>query len=91
MRILHDPATHRFVIHSREGNGELHYMIARPGVMDFYHVEVDPSIRNRGVASALVSAAFEYARDHHRQVIASCPYVRHWLVSNPQGDLLAPM
>ena len=92
MRILHDPTTHRFVVHAREGNGELHYAVREPGVMDFYHVEVDEQVRNRGMGSAIVGAAFEWAREHGQKVVPSCPYVRYWLQGHPEGrDVLFPM
>jgi predicted GNAT family acetyltransferase len=92
VRILHDPATHRFVIHAPEGDGELLYSLRQPGVMDFYHIGVDERVRNRGMGSALVGAAFQYAREHGNKVVPSSVYVRFWLERHPEArDTLFPM
>lgn len=64
----------RFV--AQEGGseiGELTYRL-RDGIMLIDHTEVDPDMRGRGVARALVHAAVDVARQHGLRIDATCSY-----------------
>jgi predicted GNAT family acetyltransferase len=40
------------------------------------YVQVDPSLRGKGMGEKLVSAAVDWARAHHRKVVPICSYAR---------------
>lgn len=39
------------------------------------HTFVDPSLRGQGVARLLVDRLADYARQHHKKIHPTCPYV----------------
>lgn len=54
----------------------------RPDYLDFYHVYVDPSIRNEGCAARITDHALEYAKNKGLKVRATCPFVVKHLSRN---------
>ena len=50
--------------------------------MDILHTYVPRPIRDRGIASALVEAAYRYAQEEDLSCQATCPYARAWLNEN---------
>lgn len=55
----------------------------------FTRVEVEPELREQGMAGRLVEQALEDARADGVRVVPQCPYVRHWLGKHPEfGDLV---
>ena len=61
------------------------------GLLDVYHTEVPAALEGRGLASRLVSAVFEHARQHQLRIRPSCSYVRVWAKRHPEvADLLEP-
>jgi uncharacterized protein len=69
----------------------LEYRIS-DGVIHLMHTDVPDSLSGQGIGSALTAYAFDYARRHHLQVKAYCPFVRAWLQRHPdQADIaIAP-
>lgn len=55
------------------GNGEL----------DITHTIVPHAIGGRGVAAALVKAAYDHARENGLRCMASCSYAYAWLKRHP--------
>jgi predicted GNAT family acetyltransferase len=54
------------------------------------HTGVDPRLQGRGIAAALVAAAFDHARAHGLKVVPLCSYVSTWARRHPEvRDLLA--
>ncbi len=50
------------------------------GAIVFTHTEIDPNIREHGLASDLVRQALDDVRvSSDRRVVAQCPYVKHWI------------
>lgn len=78
MNVEHNEQTHRFEIKSE---GEVAFLEYRPkdGEIALLHTRVPPPLEGRGLASSLATAAFDYARSHHLQVVVICPYVAKWL------------
>lgn len=48
------------------------------------HTEVPPALGGRGVGTALVEFAFNYARTHHLPVKIYCPFVAAYVRSHPE-------
>jgi uncharacterized protein len=58
--------------------------------MMLVHTEVPPQLEGRGIASILVRAAFEHARQNGMDVLPVCSYVRTWVQRHPEfSSLLA--
>lgn len=53
------------------------------------HTGVDPRLQGRGIAAALVAAAFDHARAQGLKVVPLCSYVSIWARRHPEvHDLL---
>lgn len=86
MSIQHLSAQHKFA----DGQAELVYQLPAPGVIDFTHTEVPEAKRGQGEGEALVKTGLDYARQHHLQVVATCPFVAAYFEQHPEyADLLA--
>ena len=58
--------------------------------MMLVHTEVPPQLEGRGLASHLVRAAFDHAREKGMDVLPVCSYVRTWAQRHPEvSSLLA--
>ena len=51
--------------------------------IDLIHTEVFPDYEGHGIAAALTRFALDDARRRGLGVVATCPYVRHYLESHP--------
>jgi predicted GNAT family acetyltransferase len=49
-----------------------------------FHTEVSEKLKGQGVASKLLSAMVDYARQHQLKVIALCPYVLAQFKRHPE-------
>ncbi len=74
----------------RLGEGaEMLYRRPDPYVMDVHHTWVDERYRGQGMAQQLFGAMIEYARQHQRRVIPTCPFVERMFEQHPQyADVL---
>ncbi len=52
------------------------------------HTEVPALLEGRGIASALVQAAFKHAADNGLDVLPVCSYVRSWVQRHPEVEPL---
>nr|WP_223693482.1 GNAT family N-acetyltransferase [Leifsonia poae] len=85
LTVQNEPDASRYVL-LRDGEqlGVAEYDL-RDGVIVFTHTEVDEAKREKGMASTLVQSALDDVRQNSsRRVVASCPYVRHWLGEHPE-------
>jgi predicted GNAT family acetyltransferase len=56
----------------------------------FFHTEVDPGRRGKGLGGALVQGALDDVRRNGRAIVARCPFVAHFVDEHPEyRDLLA--
>jgi hypothetical protein len=60
------------------------------GVMWMHHTEVPTELEGRGIASALVHAAFAYAEASGHKVLPACSYVRVYVKRHPETHALLP-
>ncbi len=84
IRVLHEEATKRFVIHADLGDAVLEYDRPDPLAIDLIRTYVPDSLRGRGFAGALVKYALEFADDEGLEVLATCPYVKRYVQRHPK-------
>ena len=80
MEIVHDEAKKQFKVEVDGYTAHVAYI---------RHTIVPEEIGGRGIASALVKAAYDYARCKCLKPIATCAYAVVWLQRHPeyQGDV----
>jgi uncharacterized protein len=81
--IQHDRAAHRFETEVDGVECELDYTLTG-AVMTITHTGVPPEVGGRGIASALVQAAFEAARSEGGKVVPACSYAAVWIGRHPE-------
>lgn len=87
--IQHDSRAHRFHVDVEAAHCVLDYTLDS-GVMTITHTEVPAKVGGRGIASELVRAALEHARDEGWKVVPQCSYAAAWMQRRPAyADLLA--
>jgi uncharacterized protein len=87
--VRHNAAASRF---ETEIEGQLavaDYEIEGDSII-FSHTEVPRALRGRGIASRLIRAALESAREQGLKVVPACSFVRAYMQAHPETqDLLA--
>ena len=83
MQVVHEEDHDRFVVHLDDEEAALTYLRAGPKVMEIQHTYVPEGERGHGVAEALATAAFQFARERGYRVVPTCPFVRRWLGTHP--------
>ncbi len=80
--IIHHEAEHRFYIETDGHTGYVEYRI-NEGKLDILHTIVPSEIGGRGIAGALVKAAYDYALSKGMKPAATCSYAEKWLERHP--------
>jgi uncharacterized protein len=83
LSIEHDTAHHRFQV-LVEGHLCVADYQSSPGVMHITHTGVHPSLEGRGIAAALVAAAFDHAKAQSLKIDPVCSYVRAYARRHPE-------
>lgn len=78
MEIIHDKPERTFYVEVEGVRARLEYGL-RDGVLEVLHTIVPGKIGGRGIAGALVSAAYDYAQSEHLRFKATCSYAQMWL------------
>lgn len=86
-----NPAEHRFEIWVDEGLAGFSDYHDRGLVRSFVHTEVEPAFEGQGLASQLIAAAIEEAKETGRSVLPFCPFVRSWIERHPDFVELVPV
>lgn len=84
MEIIHDEKSRRFVTEEDGFSAYVEYQLTADGGLDILHTIVPKEIGGRGIASALVKAAYDYAWDKGLKPVATCPYAVVWLQRHPE-------
>lgn len=88
--VTHNAAAHRFEVQVDGQLAHCDYWM-QDSVMTLQHTEVPSALEGRGIAGALVKAAFAYARAQDLRVVPACSYVRAYVERHPETqDLLVP-
>ncbi|MFD9593694.1 GNAT family N-acetyltransferase [Kitasatospora sp. NPDC059973] len=53
------------------------------------HTVVEPAFEGQGVGSALARAALDDARERGLAVLATCPFIKGWMLRHPEYTDLA--
>jgi len=90
LQVTDNPAENRFEIRADgELAGSAFYHL-RGNQITFTHTETDDRFRGHGLASHLVQAALDTARERHLAVLPYCPFVKSWIDSHPEYADLVP-
>ena len=80
--IHHNPERCLFTIEVEGHTAYVEYRL-QDGSLDILHTIVPPPIEGRGIASALVRRAYEYAEEQGWKPKATCWYAVKWLQRHP--------
>ena len=85
LTVVKQPESSRYVLlKDGEQIGVAEYDL-RDDAIVFTHTVVDEEKREKGMASTLVQEALDDVRANtDLRVVATCPYVRHWLREHPE-------
>lgn len=82
-KIEHLPERNRFITDVDGVTAYVEYTI-RGEHLDILHTIVPRPIEGRGIASALVGAAYKYALENGYKCNATCSYAVRWLERHPE-------
>lgn len=69
--------------------GQMSYVFGGPGLFIIDHTNVGAAYAGRGVGTALVNAAVDYARNDNYKIFPTCPFARAVFMKNDSlGDVL---
>ena len=86
MEIKHDETKQWFWVEVDGVKAHVSYSLAEAGGLDIRHTIVPEEIGGRGIASALVRAAYDYARCKGLKAVATCSYAVKWLEKHPEYE-----
>jgi len=87
LAIRHNPAAMRFEAIVEGMLCRADYRMHGDTMM-LVHTEVPQQLEGRGIASALVKAAFKHAADNGMDVLPVCSFVRTWAQRHPEIEPL---
>jgi predicted GNAT family acetyltransferase len=80
--VIHKPDDRRFEIWEDGALGYVEYYV-HDGGLDILHTIVSPRLEGRGVGSALVKGAYDWARTEGLKPLATCRFAVAWLHRHP--------
>jgi Predicted acetyltransferase len=83
MNIEHDKENEIFSVVVDGVTAHVSYKLVE-GCLDIRHTIVPDEIGGRGIASALVKAAYDYALENGYKPVATCSYAVVWLQRHPK-------
>jgi predicted GNAT family acetyltransferase len=83
MEVKHDESRQEFYVELEGHRAHVSYKIHDEG-LDIRHTIVPEAIGGKGIASALVQAAYDYGRCKGLKAIATCSYAVVWLQRHPE-------
>ncbi|MEN6669716.1 GNAT family N-acetyltransferase [Psychrobacter sp. B38] len=88
LEITHNQAANRFETSIDNQTGYISYQ-ERDGKLVYDHTIVPQALGGRGVGSALVKHALDYAREQDKKVVSQCSFVSSYISKHPEyKDLL---
>jgi predicted GNAT family acetyltransferase len=87
--VRHNPAEQRFEA-PVDGHLAVASHRAEGAMLRMFHTEVPPALGGRGIAAALVQAAFVHAEANGLRIVPACSYVRSYMQKHPDTQKLLP-
>lgn len=81
--IIHDEQAKRFETTLEGQTGYISYQ-DRGDALVYDHTIVPQSLGGRGIGSALVVHALDYAREHDKKVVPQCSFVASYINNHPE-------
>lgn len=81
--ITHDEAKHEFYLTENGMKAYTQYALTDTS-LDIRHTIVPPQLEGKGIAAALVKAAYDHALSKGLKPLATCSYAARWLERHPQ-------
>lgn len=82
--IVHRPGVCRFSIEMEGSEAYVEY-VENAGELIIVHTIVPSPLEGRGLAYALVAAAYKYADEKCLKRVAVCEYAKKWLEKHSEG------
>lgn len=79
MNITHNPTTQRFETVIDGHTAFLSYEIVDDNTLNYNHTIVPPELGGRGIGTALVKFALDYAKENGKTVVPSCSFVMSFI------------
>ena len=86
IKVEHLPEKHMFYAIVDGKESMMQYRILNATTWDYAHTFVPGALRGRGIASAIIKFALDYAREHHIKVKPNCPKVQSYLEQHHEYD-----
>ena len=83
LEIIHNKAAKRFETSIDNHTGYISYQ-ERDDKLIYDHTIVPQELGGRGIGSALVKHALNYAREQHKKVIPQCSFVSSYISKHPE-------
>jgi predicted GNAT family acetyltransferase len=86
LTVVHDPENDRYVLtRDRVELGQSVYDRPEPGVIEFLHTEIDPTLQEHGLGSFLAAGALDDVRANSTdRVVALCPFISGYIRKHPE-------
>lgn len=79
MNITHNPSAQRFETTIEGLTAYLSYVVIDDKTWNFNHTIVPPELSGRGLGTALVKFALDYAKTQDKKVVPSCSFVASYI------------
>jgi predicted GNAT family acetyltransferase len=87
IKVTQNNLKHRFEVETSSRTAFLNYRV-ESGAITFTHTEVPEALNGRGIGTALVKFALDYARGQGLRVVPQCPFVASFVAGHPQYQSL---
>lgn len=84
IELRHEPEASRFVARVEGDAARVEYEEVGEDTLDFTSTWVPPALRGEGIGETIVVQALEWARDHDKRVIPTCPFVTKVIENHPE-------
>lgn len=82
-KVIHKPEERRFEVWEDGAVGYVEYYL-HDGALDILHTIVPYRLEGRGIGSALVKGAYDWARSEGLEAAATCRFAYLWLKRHPE-------
>ncbi|MCF7912625.1 MAG: N-acetyltransferase [Candidatus Cloacimonetes bacterium] len=79
IEVIHDIESSQFYLEYEGKRALMDYRKISDKVLEYYHTYVPRALRIQGLASRVVYAALEYARENEFKIIPTCSFVKHYI------------